>query len=159
MASNILVPVDFSDVTETVLARAADLVRAFGAKMWLIHIAEPEGAFVGYEFGLVPSRDAVAMELHREHQLLQKYQDALRADGLNVTAMLLSGPAADKILEEARRVEADLIVLGSHGHQALHHLLAGSVCQAVLHETSCPVVLVPSKVAAAKGKQPRPEAK
>ena len=143
MARNILVPIDFSDVAETVLAEAIDLARAFEAKIWLIHVAAPEAAFVGYEFGLLPSRDRVANEVRREHQMLQHHQDSLRAAGLDATAMLVAGSGAEKILEEAQRVEADMIVLGCHGHGALSHLLTGSVCEGVLRHATCPVVIVP----------------
>lgn len=145
MSENILVPIDFSDVTDAVIARASQLAKALGAKVWMIHTAVPEPDFVGYEVGPEYIRDSAARHLREEHQKLGEYQEKLRADGVDVTAMLVPGEAVDKIIQEAESLEADWIVLGSHGHGALHNLLAGSVCQGVLSRASCPVVIVPSR--------------
>jgi nucleotide-binding universal stress UspA family protein len=150
MAGSILVPVDFSDVTEAVIAQAQRLAEALGAKIWLIHVASARPDFVGYEVGPVSVRDSVARELHREHEQLQQYQDELRAEGLVATALLVPGMPPNKILEEAERIRPDMIVIGSHGHGALYHLLAGSVCEGVLKHAPCPVVVVPAKPAHAK---------
>ncbi len=143
MAKSILVPIDFSDVTEAVLARAAELGRALGARLRLLHVAAPEPDFVGFEVGPDSVRHSVAKELREDHRALQAHQDALRAQGLDATALLVPGSGAEKILEEAEQLGADMIVIGSHGHGALHALLVGSVCKGVLHGASCPVLVVP----------------
>jgi len=52
---------------------------------------------------------------------------------------------ARAILEVSRKQKADMIVMGSHGHGALHHLLTGSVTEGVLKAATCPVLVVPSK--------------
>jgi nucleotide-binding universal stress UspA family protein len=57
--------------------------------------------------------------------------------------LLVQGPAADVIVLEADRLRADIIVLGSHGHGAMRHLLLGSVSDAVLRKTTRPVLIVP----------------
>ena len=145
MPENILVPIDFSDVTDAVVAKATQLAKALGAKIWLIHTAIPEPDFVGYEVGPEYIRDSAARHLREEHQMLGQYQDKLRAEGVEVTAMLVPGEAVEKILQEAISLEAGWIVLGSHGHGALYNLLAGSVCQGVLSKAACPVVIVPSR--------------
>jgi len=145
MSNNILAAIDFSDVTDAVVARAAQLAKALGAKVWLIHTATPEPDFVGYEVGPEYIRDSAARHLREEHKVLGQYQDKLLAEGVEVTAMLVPGEAVEKILQEAVSLEADWIVLGSHGHGALYNLLAGSVCQGVLHKATCPVVIVPSR--------------
>ena len=151
MAKNIVVPVDFSDVSDLVVAEARCLAKAMGAKTWLIHVAVTESAFVGFEFGLLPSRDRVARELRHEHRRLEQYEEAFKTDDLDVTSLLVSGPPAAKIIEEARRLKADLIILGSHAHGALHHLLSGSVCEVVLMQAICPIVIVPSKAVIDRG--------
>jgi nucleotide-binding universal stress UspA family protein len=149
MTTNILVPIDFSDGTTAVLDEAERLAKAFDAKIWLIHVAAIVPDFDTYELlGTVHARLDLAEQLSGDHRTLQTYERALRRRGLKATAMLVSGTPARKILEEARRLEADLIVLGSHGHGALYGLLMGSVCQAVLRKALCPVVIVPSRVAA-----------
>jgi nucleotide-binding universal stress UspA family protein len=145
MQNNILAPIDFSDVTDAVVAKTAQLAKALDAKVWLIHAAVPEPDFVGYEVGPEYIRDSAARHLRDEHQKLGEYQEKLREEGVDVTAMLVPGDAVDKIIQEAQRLEIDWIVLGSHGHGALYNLLAGSVCQGVLSKAQCPVVIVPSR--------------
>ena len=57
---------------------------------------------------------------------------------------MIQGGVADKLLDEARKLKAGWIILGSHGHGALHHALLGSVSQAIIKHAPCPVVIVPS---------------
>ena len=146
MADGILIPIDFSDVTEVVLAQAGQLAKALGAKTWLIHVAEAKlSYFADSDVGPVMIRESVAQQFREEHLKLQQYEQSFRAEGLEVTSMLVKGTPAEKIVDEARRLKPDLIVLGSHGHGALHHLLMGSVSEGVLKKAKCPVVIVPSR--------------
>ena len=140
---NIVAAIDFSGVTDAVLTEARRQARAFGAKLWLVHVQPPGSEFVGFEVGPTSIRQSVAGELRQEHRRLQQYADSIRDEGLDVTAMLVPGPAAEKILAETQRLHADRVVLGSHGHGALYHLLVGSVCEAVLRKAPCPVTVVP----------------
>ena len=153
MSRNILVPIDFSDVTELVLSEACRLARALDAKLWLVHVATVEPTVVGCEVGVIYVRDEVADGLRSQHRKLRQYEVALRDEGLDATAMLVQGKPTQKILEQADRLDADMIVLGSHGHGAMFHLLAGSVCESLMRKASCPVVVVPSRMAA-KGRAP-----
>ena len=143
MAECMLVPIDFSDITDDVLAEASQLATVFGAKIWLIHVAQARPDFIGYEVGPVYIREHVARQLHSEHRTLGAYQSRLAEQGLNVTAMLVPGRPQEKILQEAKRLNARWIVLGSHGHGALYHLLMGSVCESVLKKAPCTVIVVP----------------
>ncbi|MEA3188747.1 MAG: hypothetical protein QOD99_2577 [Chthoniobacter sp.] len=137
----ILAPVDFSDATPLVAAAAQKLAQAFGARIVLLHVVEPEPVFVGYETGPETIRIAVAGDVHQEHQQLEAVKASL--PGLDVIALQIQGPVAEKILHESVQQHADYIVLGSHGHGALYHLLAGSVTSAVLRRAGCPVLVVP----------------
>jgi nucleotide-binding universal stress UspA family protein len=139
----ILVPVDFSGVTDSALKAAARLAGALQAELLLLHVAAPEPEFIGYETGPASVRQAVAHQLSAEHRQLQALQHELEALGLRVTALLIQGYTIEKILAEAERMPADLIVMGSHGHGGLHHLLMGSVAEGVVRKARCPVVLVP----------------
>ena len=138
----ILVPVDFSDVTEKVIATARQFAEAFRSRIVLLHVTEPEPDFVGFEPGPISVRTVVATDFREEHQRIE----ALKAlvPGMDVLALQVQGPAAEKILRESETQQADLIVMGSHGHEALYHLLAGSVTSGVLKSANCPVLIVPS---------------
>lgn len=140
---NILVAVDFSPITERVVKLASELARGLDTHLWLIHAAAPDPDFVGYEAGPVGVRDQVAEELRNEHRDLQAHADALRESGLEATALLVQGPTVEMILKEADRLDADLILIGSHGHGAVFRLLLGSISEGVLRRSKIPVMIVP----------------
>lgn len=140
---NILVPVDFSDATDGVVARATDLAKALQAHITLLHVAAPEPDFVGYEPGPQSVRDTVAKHVHDEHKQLQALEKMASGQGVQVTSLLIQGYTAEKILKECERLKPEMVVMGSHGHSALHNLLVGSVTEGVLRAATCPVVIVP----------------
>ncbi len=140
----ILVPIDFSAVTDATVALAAELGAALSVPVWLLHVAQPDPDFVGFEVGPPNVRDQVAKEMRGTHAHLQEYSAQLRARGIDATAIQVQGATLETILHEAERVGADLIVLGSHGHGALRRALLGSISEGVLHKAPCPVVIVPS---------------
>ena len=142
---DILVPLDFSEVTLEVIDQASLLARSLDAKLWLIHVATPEPEFIGYETGPQTVRDRVALELRQEHRSTQQVAEKLRRSGLDVTALCPQGATVRTILQEADKLGVDLIVMGSHGRGALHRALLGSVSEGVLHKATCPVMIIPVK--------------
>jgi nucleotide-binding universal stress UspA family protein len=141
---NILAAVDFSPVTPEVIRLASRLAEGFSARLWLIHVAAPDPDFVGYEPGPQTVRDSRAAELHDEHRGLQGEAEALRARGIDATALLVQGSTVEKIASEAERLEAELVVVGSHGHGAVRKLLVGSVSEGLLRQAGRPVLVVPA---------------
>ena len=141
--NNIVVPVDFSEQTESVLQIVTSVAKPLGAHIWLLHIAAPDPDFVGYGTGPDVVREQVAKGLREEHAKVQELGERLRGEGLEVTALAIQGPTVDTIIAEANKLQADLIILGSHGHGALFRTLMGSVSEGVLHRAPCPVLIVP----------------
>jgi nucleotide-binding universal stress UspA family protein len=142
----ILAPIDFSDVTGAVVQSAAAIAKAFQASLYLLHVAPPNPDFVGYEPGPQTVRDSVAQKFRKEHHQLQELESELKSRGLDIHALLVQGATAEKILQEASRLRAEMIVIGSHGHGALQKLLVGSVAEGILRKVPCPVLIVPSAV-------------
>ncbi len=142
----ILTAIDFSEVTPKVGRLTEKLALAFeGCKVCLVHVAPPEPDFVGYDPGPQTVRDKLAEQFREEHRKINKMRESMEGKGLDVTALLIQGATIEKILEEIDRCKADLVVMGSHGHGALHQLLVGSVSEGVLRQARCPVLLVPSR--------------
>lgn len=142
----ILVPVDFSDVTNRVIETARSMSRAFSARLVLLHVSEPEPDFIGFEPGPMAVRTAVARDFKKEHQKLEELSATVAVDGFQVLALHVQGPLVEKILDEADKHHADAIVMGSHGHGALFEFLVGSVTSGVLRGAKAPVVVVPANV-------------
>lgn len=144
---NILVPVDFSDATAQVVATAEKLARAFGAKVWLLHcVAEEEPAGVIGEIpGFISRSNLPLREMHAEEfRQLSDLGTSLRDRGVDTEEVLVSGSAIDRIRGAADQHDADLIVVGSHGHGALYELLVGTVTRAVLQRIGRPTLIVPT---------------
>ena len=141
----LLAALDLSDCSTKVLDETQRIAAATSASVWLLHVAEPDPDFVGWEAGPQSVRDGVAEAFRREHQQIQKMADDLRDDSVEATALLVQGPTVASILEQAAKVGADMIVMGSHGRSAVHQLLVGSVSEGVLRDADCPVLIVPCR--------------
>ena len=140
----ILIAIDFSQASSSVLFEAKKYAGMLSADCWLIHVAPPDPYFVGYEPGPQSVRDTVAKRFRKEHKLLQDEAVQMEKLGLNVKALLVQGPSAETILREADNLKADLIIIGSHGHGAVYHLILGSVSQEVLRNAICPILIIPT---------------
>lgn len=143
MGLKILVAVDLSDATTKVIGVAQYLAKATQGEVRLLHVAEAEPDFVGYDAGPEVVRDQVAKEFRDEHRRVQEHADALRQAGINAKGLLIQGPIIETVLGEAKRFEADLLVVGSHGFGALYDLLVGSSSRGILKDTNIPVLVVP----------------
>ena len=142
---NILVSLDFSTDTNSVISTAIEQAEAFGAKVWLLHAAAPDPDFVGYEVGPQYIRDFRASELREEHRELHELTQGVKAKGLDAEGLLIQGATVETIIAEAEKLNIDLIVCGHHEHGIFHNLIFGSVSSGIIHKSSIPVLLVPIK--------------
>ncbi|MDF7806529.1 universal stress protein [Pontiellaceae bacterium B12219] len=157
--NNLLVAVDFSKSTDAVLTEAVKLATALKAKIWIMHVTADEMQAMAFETtqftGYAPetitmpgdiqlTRDISAEEIKREHRELLGISSRLREKGLDTQALLLKGIPADLIVEKAKELNADMIILGSHGHGLFHKALLGSVSESILRRAHCNVLVVPS---------------
>ena len=139
----LLVAVDFSDPTDRILQVATGLATRLGASVWVVHAAEPEPDFVGYDAGPEVVRGQVAREYSEEHRQLQARTEQMREAGVDATAMLVRGPTVEALIAMAEKQESDLIVVGSHGKGMMAELLMGSVSQGLIRAGRWPVTVVP----------------
>ena len=139
---NILVPIDLSNVTGRVVEHATTIANAFGAHLWLLHVAQPHPDFTGMV--LADQMQWKRIEVQPHHQPFVDIALGLDQKGHAVTPLLLQGPVVESIHETAHSVAADMIVVGSHGHGALYDLLVGSVSEAVIRHAKIPVSVVPA---------------
>ncbi len=141
---NVLVAVDLSDSSSVIIDYAKSLVNAFSGKIWLLHVAEPEPEFVGYQPDPPVMRDVTAKKFHEEHLQLQEYSQALRSGGLECTALLVQGATIETIHKEAEKLNINMIIVGSHGKGAISRLLLGSTSEGVIYKSSIPVLVIPT---------------
>lgn len=139
-----LVPVDFSAVTEAVIAHAVEFARAFGGKVILLHVVQPPIIVTGeYALPVEVMQDA----LNTGEASAKTKIAALRADlheaAIEGFDIVRHGPPVEVIREVAAEVAADFIIMGSHGHGKLYDLLVGSTASGVIKKAKCGVVIIP----------------
>ena len=143
MTMKILVALDLSEAAPRILQVTERMARQSTAEVRLLHVAEAEPDFIGYDAGPEVVRDQVAREFRDEHRAVQKYADELREAGIDAGARLIQGPIVETVFKEAERFEADLLIVGSHGFGAIYDLLVGSVSRGLLKDAEIPVLVVP----------------
>jgi nucleotide-binding universal stress UspA family protein len=158
----ILVALDFTQVSSNVIDYARRQAAAFSGELVLLHVATAvRDLYIGYNLGSQDILGAgmpmyysdegvmeiIKQELEQEHSELSSYVKSIKADNIQVSGVLKQGPIVETILDEANRMHADLIILGSHGHNPLRKVILGSVSEGVIAESCCPVMVVPSKCA------------
>jgi len=119
-------------------AKAVDLAKEFGAQLTLIHAVEHMSSY-GAAYGIAAGADIEEMLLENAKESMTKLGQKLNIPESNQVIQL--GPAKLVILEQAEKLNADLIVVGSHGRHGVR-LLLGSTANAVLHGAKCDVLAV-----------------
>jgi nucleotide-binding universal stress UspA family protein len=135
LPKNILVPTDFSECATTALDYACDLARTLGATIHLVHCfgpASPEMTLTltAAMFDTLRSGSMTALE-----SIVTAHPDVKFG-----RLALERGDPRDGILDIARDLECDLIVIGTHGRRGFARLVLGSVTEHVLRRATCPVL-------------------
>lgn len=137
----ILVAVDFSEESDGALEAALGLAKAWSAELHVVHALDLRVALVApYEIVIPPGfiDEARRTATSKLATLVEK----VAAEGLSATPHLTEAPAATAIVELAKRIGADLIVMGTRGRTGLKHVLLGSVAERTLREAPCSVLTV-----------------
>ena len=136
----ILVPIDFSDYSKNALKYAAQFAKQFNAKIYLIYVVEPMIYPADFSMGQVaiPSTD---IDLHsRAEEELKKLSKDIVNGGSKVEVLIKTGKPFVEIIESAAANDIDLIIIATHGHTGVEHLLFGSTAEKVVRKAPCPVL-------------------
>jgi nucleotide-binding universal stress UspA family protein len=132
----ILHPTDFSDTCRPAFDLACALARDYKAELIVAHavvpthVYAPDGIVAGF-----PGEDR--LEVHARLAHLRPADPSV-----NVDYRAVEGEPVEAILDLARKIGADLIVMGTHGSSGLMRLLTGSVAESVVRQAPCPVLTV-----------------
>jgi len=153
--ATILYATDLGRTAPGVLRHALSLARAYGGRVVCLHVVEPLGPSARHMVELYAGGNAPpALEGQRWQELQRSLTARLQAfcreepgcaaDGRDLLAevRVARGRPDQVILEEAKRVKADAIVMGSHGHTSVGELLLGSTAHRVVQRATIPVLLV-----------------
>ena len=138
---SILIAVDDRPSSEWIAANGFKLGQQLNAKISLISVIDTD-ALMG-DAGITPKDLA---EIIRND--LKKSQENIIANifqGYKIDAFIETGRTYEVILDKAEKINADLIILGTHGRTGVSHLLLGSVAEKVLRHSTKPVFVIPIK--------------
>jgi len=143
----ILCAVDFDESSAAVLHFAREIAQQNGATLCALHVAPlPLNAT---EFAPIPMDPYPVWEKTARAELEKLAAAQLEGRGVAYKIETRSGEAADGILMQAQEMDADLIVLATHGRKGLSHFLIGSVAERVIRRSPRPVLVVRPKETAA----------
>ncbi len=137
----ILVPIDFSNLSQDALPYAALLAKKFGAEVILLHVVQlfPMDRLLG---GELISQTIVPAIQQAEIDLARMAADLSAATGGKVSGVAREGTPHEAICQTAKSLKADLVVLTTHGYSGLKHVWLGSTAERVVRHASCPVLAV-----------------
>jgi nucleotide-binding universal stress UspA family protein len=137
----ILVPTDGSQCSRQAVSFAGDLAKKLSAKVHVLFASETNFAGPWYYYVL---DDAVVRKIQKKGQaIVEEAAEDLRTLGVaDVESHLQEGHPGDVIAEMAKKLDADLIVMGTHGRRGLERSLMGSVAREVANTTAVPLLLV-----------------
>ena len=140
---NILVAIDLNDNEKVLIEKAIEMAKALEAKIWLLHVAAPEPEFIGFGVGPQYIRDSRADELRKEHSLIAKYTAQIKLEHQECEGLLIDGATIEMIIEEAKKLAIDLIIIGHYEHHFMYKAFFGSVTSGVIKKANIPVLIVP----------------
>ena len=143
MFKHILVPVDGSETAKLAVDKAIGLAKAFDSRVTVIYVIDPypfTGVGTDFAYGHAEYLSAATAEANTA---IHAARSAMEQAAVKVDSSVVESHAPWRgVVQTAKAVQADLIVIGSHGRSGLEKLVLGSVTQAVLAHTHLPVLVV-----------------
>lgn len=143
MFKHILVPVDGSHAAGQAVEKALAVARAFGSDVTIVYVIDPyafSGVGTDFSYGQAEYLEAASAEAKESIAVARQ---VFEGTDVPVNSSVVEGHAIYRgILDAAKSVHADLLVMGSHGRRGLEKLVLGSVVAQVLSHTDLPVLVV-----------------
>jgi universal stress protein A len=140
----ILVPVDFSSLSKKAFQYALRLAQQFKAELTLIHVLEPAvpPSFEGLQMA-PPFREEDSSGAEKD---LRALMTSARTAGVpKARSLFRRGLASHEIVDTAKDLDVDLIVIATHGYTGWKHFCIGSTAERVVRAAPCPVLVVREK--------------
>ena len=134
--SRILVPLDHSRMDRDTIGHALAMAKIHGARIYLLHVEE------GVTSQVYGNQSATS-EVAAGERYLDRIADTARSQGVEVEAVVRHAAQPPRaIIEFAREIQPDLVVMGAHGHRGLKDLIFGTTINAVRHALDVPLLIV-----------------
>jgi nucleotide-binding universal stress UspA family protein len=136
----ILVPIDFSEHSKNALKYAVPFAKQFKAEIILVYVVEPTIYPADFSFGQFGFPNAEEeFRAKGEEELAALVAQEIRKE-VKARRQVRTGKAFVEILKVAHEEEVDLIIIATHGHSDVEHMLFGSTAEKVVRKAPCPVL-------------------
>ncbi|MCX6236576.1 MAG: universal stress protein [Bacteroidia bacterium] len=150
----ILIALDYDPTAQNVAEGGFELAKTMGAEVILLHVISdpvyyssmdysPIMGFTGY-LNMDPLQ-LNTIEVIKTASLNFLDKSRIHLGDSTIQTVVEEGDFADSILKTAKKMHADLIVMGSHSRKWLENIVMGSVTEEVLHHTTVPLYIIPTK--------------
>lgn len=141
---NILIAINKEQNAARLVAKAEELASAFGSKIWILHVSEPDpDDYLGLEAGPQFAHEKRLRNRVKEGELVKRLAEDLQQKGFNAEGMQVQGSTAKLIKAQVKELNADLLIAGHHKRNFFYQLFVGHVEQEVIEDVKIPVLLVP----------------
>ena len=150
----VLIALDYNPTAQKVAEVGFSMAKSMNAEVILLHVISDPIYYSSPEYspimGFNNNMDMGALQLNSVDELKKASQYFLdkskkHLGDKTIQTLVKEGDFADSILNAAKEVHADIIVVGSHSRRWLENIVMGSVTEKVLHHTSLPLFIVPIK--------------
>jgi len=151
----ILIALDYNPSAQTVAETGFALAKGMQSEIILLHVMADPAYYAAYEYSPIMGFNSnfispetlppdVSEEIKKGAvEFLNRSKEHLGDEGIQT--IVKEGEVADTIVKTATDVQADIIVLGSHSRRGLEKILMGSVAEKVLHHSTIPLFIIPTK--------------
>ena len=136
----VLVPIDFSDYSKSALKYAVNFTKSFNADIILIYVVEPVFYPPDFSMGQIAMPSINTEWDDRAKDELEKLAKSEITGVANVKTIIKTGKPFVEIIETAKEENVDLIIIATHGHSGVEHILFGSTAEKVVRKAPCPVL-------------------
>lgn len=143
----IITPVDFSDNADMIAQSAAYTAGKFGAELHLVFVVQNFEDYSGFFVPPVnlPNLEEELLKSAQQRMdefISEKEKDFQEAGVSAVHRKVLTGDVSEEILDYAKEIDCNLIVMGTHGYKGLERIMFGSVADKVVKNACCPVMTI-----------------
>lgn len=139
---NILVPIDFSEVSEFIAVWAKEFAKKLGAKIHLVFVLEDLTEYEGFYIRAEALTELENLLLEGAQKSMDDFIKKHFSDVPEVNQVIARGDIVEKIIETGQKIKADLIIIGTHGRKGLDKILFGSVADGVVKQSPIPVLTI-----------------
>lgn len=133
-------PIDFSDYSKSALKYAVNFAKSFNADMTLIYVVEPIVYPPDFSMGQIAIPTVSTEWDERAREELDKLAKTQIPADVKVKTIIKTGKPFVEIIETATEENIDLIIIATHGHSGVEHILFGSTAEKVVRKAPCPVL-------------------